>query len=134
MSDATVSTPIINTPTAPVTSTPTVPPTTATTVTPTAETAVTPTVPASVTPTATTPVVNNTTAATHAQGPSHKAPLLPIIREATTSLDPFYIDDQIIPIFASCCMITGLFLKTPDCYGAHAKGTCLCVAREVICW
>ena len=127
MSDATAVTPTINTPSAPVT------PTIATpiTVTPTAPTTVTPTVTPTA-PTTVTPVVNNAT--TQGQVPSHKAPLLPIIREATTSLDPFFIDDELIPFFASCCMITGLFIRTPDCYGAHAKGTCLCLSREAICW
>jgi hypothetical protein len=51
----------------------------------------------------------------------------------TTSLDPFILDDELIPYSALCCTIDSCFLRTPDCYGGHGLSVCLCCNQEFTC-
>ena len=55
------------------------------------------------------------------------------IQAPTTSLDPYDLDDDLIPCQAVICNVTSCFLKTPDCYGGHGKSYCLCTKTEFVC-
>lgn len=60
-------------------------------------------------------------------------PAEPILRIDTTSLDPYFFDNDLIPFYGLCCVIDSCFLRVPDCYGGHGSGSCLCVHNEFTC-
>jgi hypothetical protein len=55
-------------------------------------------------------------------------------RYATSSLDPFHFDDELIPCNACCCFIESCFLKMPDCVGCHGSSVFCCSKYEFTCF
>lgn len=55
-------------------------------------------------------------------------------REATSSLDPYVFDDDLIPYHGTCCTVDSCFLRSPDCIGGHGKGVYLFENHEFTCF